>query len=184
MRSASRVLRTWLRLALVLIAGPTFVACADGPTEPAAVPVTSWTVDVPPVYPLTDVWGTSSSDVYAVGYGGTILHYDGAGWSEMTSGTSAALRGVWGTSSSDVYAVGNSGTILHFDGTSWSEMTSGTSATMSAVWGTSPSDIFAVGSATILHFDGTRQFQTISPQSPFRGSCVTLLFTESYGWAL
>lgn len=55
---------------------------------------------------------TSSSDVYAVGSFGTILHYGGTGWSEMTSGTIQGLDAVWGTASSDVYAVGDYGIIL------------------------------------------------------------------------
>ena len=45
-----------------------------------------------------DVWGSSGSDVFAVGNGGTILHYDGSAWSAMTSGTTFALNGVWGSS--------------------------------------------------------------------------------------
>ena len=28
---------------------------------------------------LRDVWGSSATDVFAVGWGGTILHYDGNG---------------------------------------------------------------------------------------------------------
>jgi hypothetical protein len=60
---------------------------------------------------LRGVWGTSWSDVYAVGMGGTILHYDGISWSSMTSGTSEELEGVWGTASNDVYAVGRYGII-------------------------------------------------------------------------
>ncbi|MBN2284605.1 MAG: WD40 repeat domain-containing protein, partial [Deltaproteobacteria bacterium] len=46
---------------------------------------------------LVSVWGTSGSDVFAVGYGGTILRYDGSAWSPMTSGTTQTLWGVWGT---------------------------------------------------------------------------------------
>ena len=72
---------------------------------------------------LNEVWGNSSSDVYAVGAGGTILHYDGAGWNPMQSGTSEDLNDVWGSSSSDVYAVGSESTLLHFDGISWSAVT-------------------------------------------------------------
>ena len=49
---------------------------------------------------LYGVWGTSSSDVYAVGSNivgppGTILHYDGTNWSAMTSPTDEGLLGVW-----------------------------------------------------------------------------------------
>jgi len=61
---------------------------------------------------LFDVWGTSSSDVFAVGSEGTILHYDGTQWSEMPSGTRDWLTSVWGTSSGDVVVVGGTGTIL------------------------------------------------------------------------
>ena len=77
----------------------------------------------PPSDSLSDVWGTSSSDVYAVGWGGTILHYDGHAWEEMPSGTTEGLSGDWGASSSDVFAVGRGNTILHYDGRAWSPMT-------------------------------------------------------------
>ena len=62
------------------------------------------------------MWGSSGSDVFAVGEDGTILHYDGSGWSAMSSGTTNELYGVWGSSGSDVFAVGDGGTILHYDG--------------------------------------------------------------------
>jgi hypothetical protein len=65
-------------------------------------------------HPLYAVWGSSSSDVFAVGDYGTILHYDGSSWSPMTSGTTSHLRGVWGSSSSDVFFVGGGGIILHY----------------------------------------------------------------------
>ena len=71
------------------------------------------------------MWGSSGSDVFAVGVYGTILHYDGSSWSAMSSGTSADSHGVWGSTGSDVFAVGN-GTILHYDGSAWSAMSSGT----------------------------------------------------------
>ena len=108
----------------------------------------------------------SATDVFAVGFGGTILHYDGATWSAMTSGVTGPLEGVWGSSGSDVFAVENWGNsanaILHYDGSSWSSMSNvpdAPSGGFSAVWGSSPSDVFAVGydsteNAVILHYDG------------------------------
>jgi hypothetical protein len=69
---------------------------------------------------LNAVWGSSGSDVFAVGDDGTtILHYDGSSWSSMEKmGTWPAkyLDAVWGSSGSDVFAVGKNGTILHYDG--------------------------------------------------------------------
>lgn len=57
---------------------------------------------------LSGVWGSSGSDVFAVGRDYTILHYNGATWSAMTSGSYDYLTGVWGSSGSDVFAVGTS----------------------------------------------------------------------------
>ena len=48
----------------------------DGVLGPEGRPVTSWSVSQAPSWPLNDVWGASSSDVFAVGDRGTILHYD------------------------------------------------------------------------------------------------------------
>jgi hypothetical protein len=59
--------------------------------------------------------GTShgSTDGWIVGSSGTILHWDGARMSAMTSPTTVMLYGVWGTGPTNVWAVGEAGTILH-----------------------------------------------------------------------
>ena len=104
---------------------------------------------------LTGISGVSSNDIFVVGTRGTVLHFDGARWSEQKSGTSRNLTAVWAPSSENVFAVGFDGTILHFDGRSWLRQTSGTTRTLSAIWGDSPSNAFAVGrSGTILRYDG------------------------------
>lgn len=101
------------------------------------------------------IWGSSPTDVYAVGDGGLILRYAAGVWKAMESGVTANLFGVWGTSSSDVFAVGSEGTILHFDGSSWSPMMSPVTSELHGVWGSSADNVFAVGSqSTILRYDG------------------------------
>jgi hypothetical protein len=65
---------------------------------------------------LIGIWGSSTSDVFAVGEGGSILHYNGSTWSTMTSGTTNDLQDVWANSTSNVFAVGVFGTILHYSG--------------------------------------------------------------------
>jgi hypothetical protein len=87
-------------------------------------PEWTWQNPLPTGNDLYGVWGSSGADsgppdVYAVGWGGTILHYDGSSWSRMSSGTDRDLRGVWGSSGADsgppdIYAVGWGGTILHY----------------------------------------------------------------------
>jgi hypothetical protein len=112
---------------------------------------------------LRGVWGSSSTDVFAVGTSGTILHYDGSAWSAMNSRTSDTLWDVWGSSATDVFAVGEPGTILHYDGNTWSAMSSGLIGGLYGVWGSSATDVFAVGHSVgeeggwgaILHYDGS-----------------------------
>lgn len=62
------------------------------------------------MYSLQALWGTSSTDVYAVV--SKILHYDGAEWSEMASGIKYRVEAVWGMSSSDLFAGRGYGEIL------------------------------------------------------------------------
>ncbi len=62
----------------------------------------TWQNPLPQGNTLLDVWGSSGSNVFAVGDSGAILHYDGVSWSAMSSGTTNSLLGVWGSSGSDV----------------------------------------------------------------------------------
>jgi len=73
--------------------------------------------------PLYGVWGTSATNVYAVGAGGKILHFNGASWSAMSSPTRARLSRVTGSGSNDVWAAGDT-VVLHFDGSTWKAVTS------------------------------------------------------------
>ena len=115
-----------------------------------------WQNPIPQGNTLLDIWGSSGSNVFAVGANGTILHYNGSAWSLMTSGTTQALSGIWGSSGNDVFAVGTGGTILHYNGSAWSLMTSGTTQYLNRIWGNSGSDVFAVGGGgTILHYNGS-----------------------------
>jgi hypothetical protein len=63
---------------------------------------------------LKGVWGSSTTDVFAVGGSGTILHYDGSVWTPHSSGFDNWLFGVGGRSADDVFAVGAGGTIFHY----------------------------------------------------------------------
>jgi hypothetical protein len=72
---------------------------------------TEWSeMPTPPVGPLLDIWGSSGSDVYAVGVG-TILHYDGQNWTEILA-PPQRLAGVWSSSPTDVFVAGSGGAVL------------------------------------------------------------------------
>src|SRR5207253_74408 len=55
---------------------------SEGLTGTASVRVVQWvSVASPTTQPLYAVWGAAPNDVWAVGEYGTVLHYDGTGWS-------------------------------------------------------------------------------------------------------
>ncbi|HEY6225210.1 MAG TPA: Ig-like domain-containing protein [Gemmatimonadales bacterium] len=109
---------------------------------------------------LPDLFGVSTcgpNNALAVGAGGTILHYDGTGWSPQTSGTTSDLRGVLQFNNcTEASAVGAAGTILHYDGVGWSLQASQTASTLYWVDLSDVTSGFAAGArGTILHYDGS-----------------------------
>ena len=139
------------------------------------------------------VWGSSATNVFAVGDSGNIRKYDGSTWSAMTSGTTKRLRDVWGSAANNVIAVGEDGTIRKYNGTSWGSMTSGTTLTLQGVWGSSATNIFAVGgakenqsgSAIIQKYNGTAWSNNYLPIPQFHDSMMhgELLILMSMLWA-
>lgn len=133
---------------------------------------------------LTGVWGSSPTDVFAIGGNGTILHFDGRHWTRMSVPGEPDLISIWGSSGRDVHAVGDRGVILHFDGQTWTALPSGVTtkphrnlgqfrarhfrrrvprrhpaqgspALLTRVWGTGPQDVYAVGfDGVLLHYEG------------------------------
>ena len=81
----------------------------------------SCTVETSSATILHSIWGSSASNVFAVGAGGRILRYNGTSWSPMTSPTGRTLARVTGSGANDVWAVGDS-VLVHFDGTQWTNV--------------------------------------------------------------
>jgi hypothetical protein len=106
---------------------------------------------------LESVWGSSPTDVWAVGEGGVIQHFAGGtrGLDDVTSPTSQALHNVWGTGPKDIWAVGDRGTVVHHDGNAWSLADAGLpigfTPNLFGVWGSGPDDVWIVGDGVILH---------------------------------
>ncbi len=102
-----------------------------------------------------DIWASAPDDVFAVGWEGTVYHYDGTSVSPMVSNTSGDLYGVFGLSSSAVWAVGANGLVIRYDGSQWSDMAGGAGVDLYSVWASGPDNVFAVGQGGIIrHFDG------------------------------
>lgn len=118
---------------------------------------------------LHALWGSSKSDLFVAGEGGTILHSsDGTTWTPQASGTAVELHGLWGSGAADVFAVGEGGTILHYDGKAWSALPSGVKVALRGVGGNNAMDVYAVGDGgTILHTeDGGKSWPPVPPLNP------------------
>jgi trimeric autotransporter adhesin len=107
---------------------------------------------------LRGVWGSSASDVWAVGDDGWVLRWDGVRWTAVETRISMSLYGVWGSAADDVWVVGRdeeleTGVVARWNGTAWSTQHSDTFAAV-AVWGTSPTNVWIAGPTTFLHWDG------------------------------
>ncbi len=101
--------------------------------------------------------GSKRTDVWAAGNDGTVLHFDGAVWADVSPGLSSnTLYALWGTGVDNVWAAGENGIVLHYDGVEWTNEDTGiTTSALWTVWGSSPVDVWAAGNdGTILHYDG------------------------------
>jgi len=137
-----------------------------------------WQKSLVPGAGFNDVWGASATDVWTVGDRGTALHWDGAAWSPVATGTTTTiLAAVSGTGSRDVWAVGLTGA-LHWNGTAWS-LSPEIAATPGAfysfggdIWAAAPNDVWVamagVARGSVAHFDGASWAITpVSPRTDF-----------------
>ena len=108
---------------------------------------------------ITDLWASSSIDIWAVGDDAIAAHYDGVTWTWTNIGSSFNSS-VWGSGPQDVYAMGVFD-LVHYDGVGWSEVSLDSGAGDGQVWGTSASDVWVMtDSYSFSHFDGG-SWQTI-----------------------
>ena len=85
---------------------------------------------VPDGTPLLNwVHGTGDADVWVGGVAGTLLHWDGAAWSDHSLAIDEAIWGTYAVSSTEIYAVGGASgfggedaVALSWDGDGWSRL--------------------------------------------------------------
>lgn len=142
----------------------TGVADANGRLwQPMTVPVNS---------PLHGIWGTAADNLYAVGWMGCLLHYDGEQWHRLRGGRiddqsgrfaaceeNTPLFAIDGNDQGQAWAVGDDGIILHFDGTNWQREPSPTQVNLRAVACAGNNTVYAAGGeGTVLKRDATGQW--------------------------
>lgn len=65
------------------------------------------------------MWGTGKDNLYAVGAQGSLVHWDGGGWTVQANFATGDLHDVYGLDKSHVWAVGWLGAAGYFDGSKW-----------------------------------------------------------------
>ncbi len=74
---------------------------------------------------LYGIWGSGPSDVYAVGFSGTMLHFDGQQWNELPPvpfGEEPHFGEIWANGPEDILVCDRDGPICHWDGLAWTEL--------------------------------------------------------------
>lgn len=72
---------------------------------PTPLPATRWRA----------VWGTSATNLWVVGAGGNIMHWDGALFTPVQSGTTSDLFSIWGSGPNDFWVGADSGLVLRWN---------------------------------------------------------------------
>ena len=143
---------------------------------------------------LYGVWGSSASNVFAVGANGRILRYNGTSWAPMSTPTNRALVRVAGSGPSDVWAVGDS-VVIHYDGAQWStvpmtgdlqrllswvSLSSQSAFLQIGLWVRGPKEVYLGGdNGLVSRWDGSR-WQTTMPETQyFRRRIISIVGTSA-----
>jgi hypothetical protein len=120
---------------------------------------------------LWDIWGSSASDIWAVGASTVVIRYNGSTWSNAgpIPVLEGKLRAVSGRSASDVWIIsGQHDTqtswpvVAQYNGSSWIDRSpTGTYAMFRGGWVSQAGEVFAVGTSDpfvsnyLLYYDGS-----------------------------
>lgn len=118
-----------------------------------------WERPLPSGRPMTGLWGSGPSDMWAISTLGALFHFDGQLWTYVDTGISSDLRSIHGIGPNDIWVVGDDSTILHYDGTSWQRIADPANRRLRlySVWTSGPGDVWIFGceTATEYTFSGT-----------------------------
>jgi len=122
--------------------------------------------EIPSTSLIRGIWGFAHDDIYAVGVGATVLHYNGVEWTDFENlGLDRwnSYSDIWGSGPMDLYTVGDSATtssqLMHWDGAYWSGLPIPTDSGLYTVVGEGGSitNVYITGSDGVIlrHIDPT-----------------------------
>ena len=154
------------------------------PSDGSVASTWEWLNPAPQANRIRGMGGSADDDVWLVGDGNTVLHWNGERWSDRHG----ALRGldlysVWSSGPDDVWVAGDhgvsyryesslysthlnpgGGVVLHFDGSAWKPDPQIGNRSAHAIWGADANHVFALlENGDVGQFDGTSWTITASP---------------------
>ena len=107
------------------------------------------------------VWGVAPNDLWIVGVGVAVLHFDGQALTPVAVPvpeieTVVDIGAASGTASNDVWTSGRQ--VLHWDGAAWTAATIDTgdpNQYFADVWAVAPNDVWVTGTRVAAHFNGS-----------------------------
>jgi len=127
---------------------------------------------------VNKMWGTSSSDLYAVGNGGNIAHYDGKNWQKLESGTTLNINDIWGIKDNSgnnliycpAYNFGSGGgkKLLKIEGNKIGEINWVQNKELYTCWFNTPHKLYAGGEGLFYKVYGNWKEEVISHYFVFR----------------
>jgi hypothetical protein len=124
---------------------------------------------------LLSIWGTSSTDIWAVGSdagdgtGPLVLRFDGDRWMRLAVASAGDLWWVFGFAGGPTFLGGAMGRILRYQDGVFETLTTPGASTVYGIWGSALDDVWAVGGDGALggfawHFDGSAWSDVALPQ--------------------
>ncbi len=122
--------------------------------------------------PLLSVWARSSTDAYACGANGIVLHYDGVRWTSLQSGTNLHIWQITGLPDGEVYAVASDyfnsllgSVVLRIEGNTVTQDQFFPVGQKFGIWGTTHGELYATGEGTFHKVNGSA-WQEIPTPNP------------------
>ena len=136
---------------------------------------------------LNSVFMTSSTDGWAVGFGGVVYRYYGGAWAPYTTVGGTTLNSIFMLSPTEGWAVGNGGSVFHFLSGTWTGPVSPGTTTqdLRSVFMISQSEGWAVGaSGAILHYIGGSWTAMALNLLPTTQNLNAIYVMNGVGWAV
>jgi len=104
---------------------------------------------------INKLWGTSSSDLYAVGNNGNIAHYQNGGWTKIESGTSIDFQDIWGADNKNgnfiKYIAADNHMLKLYEDNKVESVNFTQNMILLSIWGKTPYLLYTAGNGTVLY---------------------------------